>query len=307
MPAEGDLWTTVDEVSYDDALPWPTEADGEGPSLQLIDPLMGNDWIGNWAVDDTILYTPGAVNSVDQVLDGIPELRINEILPGNASTLADNAGDYDPWVELLVLDVSPTGLDDLYLTDDYTDLTKWAFPAGLATEKGDYLTVWVDGEPGEQTSNDHLHTSFAMDGLPGSLALVWDLAGTPIVLDYADYDYTPDDQSSGRWPNGQGELYPMESSTPEAANSGPHIGPVVISEIHYNPFEPDNDLEFIELYNRSSSTVNLWETYDSTDYPWQIEGFQFPVGTTLGAGENLLVVPFDPLAEPAKLDAFKTY
>ncbi|NQU21889.1 MAG: lamin tail domain-containing protein [Candidatus Nealsonbacteria bacterium] len=657
MPAEGGLWTTIDEVTYDDLLPWPTDADGSGPSLQLVDPSKDNDWIGNWTVDATTLYTPGAVNSVDRALSAMPRIRINEILGNNAGTLADNMGDYDPWIELfdagtqnvlavelhqanpdggdatmelslefsepsgseqvslveagsiwkylddgsnqgrawralgynddswdsgrarlgygdastttlsygpnsndkyityyfrhefevedasLLTDldlvvqrddgivvylngnainddnevfrdhlplgavnyetegidgavggadetawvgpptvnlsylltgtniitaeihqdnpgssdigfdleltgtrqilgsatevVSPdatwqylddgsdqgttwresdfddaawsTGpgilgygngdqtttlqgghttyyfrhtidmqgatalnpllniraddgaivylngeevyrvnmpedpidyttrasvpveggseadfnetplnfglfsidagldnFDDLYLTDDYTNLTKWHFPSGVTLGGGEYLTVWVDGESNEQTAGD-VHTGFAMDGLPGSLALVWNPDGTPIVVDYVDYAYTPDDQSSGRWPSGHGDLYPMASPTPEDVNSGPALGPVVINEIHYNPYEMDDDLEFIEIYNRSAATVNLWETYEATNYPWQLEGFQFPAATALAAGAVMLVVPFDPVAEPDKLIDFKIH
>src|SRR5438876_7717860 len=39
----------IDEVTYDDDLPWPTDADGFGPSLQLIDPSQDNNRVANWA------------------------------------------------------------------------------------------------------------------------------------------------------------------------------------------------------------------------------------------------------------------
>ena len=39
----------IDQVTYDDAQPWPTAADGGGPSLQLIDPAQDNDRVANWA------------------------------------------------------------------------------------------------------------------------------------------------------------------------------------------------------------------------------------------------------------------
>ncbi|MGB2820746.1 MAG: hypothetical protein WBF17_07185, partial [Phycisphaerae bacterium] len=650
MPAGEGLLTTIDEVSYGDDLPWPTEADGSGPSLQLVDLSKDNDRIGNWAVDNTALYTPGEANSVDAALPTLPDIRINEVQGDNVTTLADNMGDYDPWIELydagsanvlavevhqadpdggdLAMELSlsfsqpdgseqvtlieggaawsylddgsdqgmagrgtlfddsgwdsgrarlgygdsqitllsygldpndkyityyfrhtfqvqdaadftdlflsaqrddgivvylngdeiwrdnmPTGpinyetvalssvgggdetawfqpppdppipvgllvegdnvlaveihqqgpsstdigfdleligertiygsatevvttdaawsylddgsdqgaawreagfdddawaegpatlgfgnggesavlqaghttyyfrhridmqgalpinpllrirsddgaivylngqevfrvnmpagdvdastlalgpvegpeeaefaetavepglfvpdttlsdLDDCYLTDDYTDLTKWRFPAGISLEGGDYLLVWTDGEPGEQTATD-LHTSFATDPLPGSLALVWLHGPVPIVVDYVDYDFTPADQSTGRWLNGEGDLYPMVGPTPGGANSGPYIGPAVISEIHYNP-DDSSALEFIEVYNRSGAPLDMWETYDSRDYSWAIEGFELPVGTALAAGEALVVVPFDPLAEPDRLAAFE--
>ena len=48
----------VDQVTYDDDLPWPAAADGAGPSLQLIDALQDNNRVANWAVS----FNPGATN-----------------------------------------------------------------------------------------------------------------------------------------------------------------------------------------------------------------------------------------------------
>ena len=40
---------TVAEVKYENQLPWPTNANGTGASLQLIDPHQDNWRAGNWA------------------------------------------------------------------------------------------------------------------------------------------------------------------------------------------------------------------------------------------------------------------
>ncbi len=63
-----DTTTVVDEVTYDDSLPWPVQPDGNGPSLELIDPSLDNDVASSWAASidpSTNPYgTPGAQNSV---------------------------------------------------------------------------------------------------------------------------------------------------------------------------------------------------------------------------------------------------
>lgn len=41
--------TIADTVFYDDALPWPAEADGMGASLSICDPTMDNNDPSNWA------------------------------------------------------------------------------------------------------------------------------------------------------------------------------------------------------------------------------------------------------------------
>ena len=38
----------VDFVEYDDSAPWPTQPDGNGPTLELIDPINDNSIAENW-------------------------------------------------------------------------------------------------------------------------------------------------------------------------------------------------------------------------------------------------------------------
>ncbi len=52
-----------DTVSYDDGDPWPTSPDGDGPSLELIDPEMDNSLASSWQASYIDGGTPGAQNS----------------------------------------------------------------------------------------------------------------------------------------------------------------------------------------------------------------------------------------------------
>jgi len=64
---------SIDSVLYDDADPWPSEADGNGPSLELIDPFLDNNDGANWQFSggatgviiegNEVKGTPGAENS----------------------------------------------------------------------------------------------------------------------------------------------------------------------------------------------------------------------------------------------------
>jgi hypothetical protein len=57
--------TTIDTVSFLDVDPWPSTADGTGPSLELIDATLNNDDSLNWAAATNASgRTPGAANSV---------------------------------------------------------------------------------------------------------------------------------------------------------------------------------------------------------------------------------------------------
>jgi len=54
----------VDFVEYDDTDPWPTEPDGNGPTLELINAHLDNSVAESWAASIEPHGTPGAVNSV---------------------------------------------------------------------------------------------------------------------------------------------------------------------------------------------------------------------------------------------------
>ena len=61
----------IDGVEYDDQAPWPTEADGDGPTLQLLDPALDNALGESWFA---FVATPAALNGVlpsiqDQAID----------------------------------------------------------------------------------------------------------------------------------------------------------------------------------------------------------------------------------------------
>lgn len=59
-----DTSAEVDSVTYDDAAPWPTSPDGNGPSLELKDTSLDNSNPANWAASLSSGGTPLAENSV---------------------------------------------------------------------------------------------------------------------------------------------------------------------------------------------------------------------------------------------------
>ncbi len=53
----------IDSVEYDDESPWPTEPDGNGPTLELMDPESDNALAESWQASSMNYGTPGAANS----------------------------------------------------------------------------------------------------------------------------------------------------------------------------------------------------------------------------------------------------
>ncbi len=67
----------VDSVSYDDDDPWPTAPDGNGPTLELIDPELDNTLGQNWQASENH-GTPGEENS-NQSQPDITDLRASVV------------------------------------------------------------------------------------------------------------------------------------------------------------------------------------------------------------------------------------
>lgn len=130
-----------------------------------------------------------------------------------------------------------------------------------------------------------------------------DANGAPIAfVDHVEFAAAREDETLGRWPDGAGSeaLITMTASTSGAENSGPLLGPVFISEVHFrstaNPL-----LEFVEICNSSSQVISLEN--------WRLRGgmdFNFTSAHSLSANEVVVIVPFDPSTQPALVFAFQT-
>ncbi|MEZ5329615.1 MAG: lamin tail domain-containing protein [Verrucomicrobiales bacterium] len=122
-------------------------------------------------------------------------------------------------------------------------------------------------------------------------------------VDRVEFPAAAPGESFGRWPDGIGNLYPMTRNTLSLFNSSNgnsvRIGPVVISEIHYNPDGPDDDREFIIVTNTGPSTQNLsaWRMRGEVDY-------DFGDGVELAAGASITIIGFDP-GDASTLAAFR--
>jgi hypothetical protein len=72
----------------------------------------------------------------------------------------------------------------------------------------------------------------------------------------------------------------------------------------YNPTEEPDQFEYIEMYNPTGSTVNMW----NIDGSWEIDGgvnYTFPASTSLSSGQRILIVDFDPWTETSRLADFE--
>ncbi len=297
---QGDNLIVLDQVTYDDGPPWPAAADGAGASLQVVDPSRDNDRIGNWSAIEPggslPLATPGRSNNVAAPLPAFPLLWINEVMPANTSVQADNAREFDPWIELFNAGTNALDLAGCFLSNDPLDLRQWAFPPGWTIHPGQRLLVWADAQP-EQTDGSNLHAGFRLDsGGSGAVVLVWQHLDRTIALDAIAYADIAADSSYGSYPEGDPHaLQVFHSPTPALPNS-PAWPPV---PVRINEWMPGNSLtaadpadgdfdDWFELYNAGATPVDL-ASYTLTDDLDNPAKHLIPPGTIVPAGGFLLI------------------
>ena len=151
-------------------------------------------------------------------------IEISEFLASNNSSIVDEDGEHEDWIELHNNGTSAVDLSGWYLTDDAGDLTQWAVPA-VVLQPQRYLVVFASGK--DRTS-PILHTNFKLKTGGEYLALVRP-DGSTIEDDYAP-SY-PEQFSDISYAAGQYFLQP----TPGTANGigvAGFLAPVGLSVPH---------------------------------------------------------------------------
>ncbi|MBN2473869.1 MAG: lamin tail domain-containing protein [Pirellulales bacterium] len=285
----------VHDFAYAPDGAWPGRANGKGSSLEIVDPAGDYDNSENWRASTEYGGSPGAAG-----MGPVRDVVINEVLSHTDAPLSDA-------IELRNTTGGSIDVGGWYLSDSSEQYRKFRIPDGTSVPAGGYLVF--DEDDFNPTPLDPGPNDFSLDGAHGDD--VWLLA-TDIFgdftrfADHLEFGAAGNGESFGRWPNGTGELYPMAAPTlnpAEGDNSGPRVGPVVISEVHYNPGNQpgDQDFEFLEIFNPTAASVDLtdWLIRKGIEY-------DFADGAALAAGSTLVVVSFDP-ADADRLEAFRTY
>ncbi len=113
-------------------------------------------------------------------------LVINEIMASNTSTIADEDGDFEDWIEIYNFGSDPVNLEGYGLSDNHNNPFKWVFPEYII-EPGQFLLIWASGknrQPAQgQLVNGLLREVY--EGIPGWT--VADLTSHPKYPDNPDY------------------------------------------------------------------------------------------------------------------------
>jgi hypothetical protein len=293
-----DMWNgTVAEFAYNNGRGWPLSTAGGGHSLvPLISAMPGQpygslNYGGNWRASTYIGGSPGAEDPEPQI-----SVVLNEIMAHtdyrNPQFPQHNSND---WIELYNTTPASINLDHWYLSDDVSELNKWAIGGVIITGNSHISFDEVTG------FHNPINTGFGLSKAGEQVILSY-LPGTSEdrIVDSVRFNGQLIDASLGRYPDGDAYWLEMAPSR-DSANDNPALN-IMIDEFMYHPAN-DSDPEYIELYNPTSSRIYL----ENPEGPWRLDGavdYIFPANTSIAAGGRLIIVGFDSYTETGLLAAF---
>ena len=248
---------------------------------------------------------------------------INEVLTRTNSTLEDA-------IELANLSATPLNIGGWFLSDSDSQPKKFRIPDTNSIPANGFKVFYqyqFDAIPGTSTN-------FAFDpALGGSLYLYQADAGGNLsgYRTAVSFGAAETNVSFGRYTSSTAtefvamsqRTFGMDTPTNVTqfrtgtglTNAYPKVGPVVINELNYEPvivvgtnLVESYTNEFVELYNLSTNSVNLFDASAPTN-TWRLDGgiyFSFPTGVVITANSYLLTINFDPATNATALATFRS-
>jgi hypothetical protein len=216
---------TIQTLSFGDSDPWPSRADGNGSSLELIDGAMDPDDSQSWRASGEFGGSPGSAG-----LGPASRIVFNEVL----ANPRDNGSDF---LELFNNTNEPVNIQGWYVSDSQRDYFRFQVAQPTIIPPGGYR-VFTDDELGFGLSASQGEELFLIEAAAN---------GKPVrFVDWLEFGPTSTGISLGRWPNGEGSLYPLNGPSPGAAN--PETAVIDAEEvdrlcqaIHGGSYDPAHD------------------------------------------------------------------
>lgn len=277
-PSSGRDAVSVDVPFMDTDISYGLTDAGDYEYFELPSPLQPNTGLHNR-------------DGVFELSEADSSLLINEYMMENEYSYKDSFGERSGWVEIKNTSDAPVSLNGYGLTDDAGDPKKWSFP-DMELGGGEVCVVYLTGR-NTVTETGEMHASFRLSERDEVLRLTQAQGKT------VDSVEAPE-RNDGKYSIGRafGDikswLYfptPTPGKQNDAAgyslleNAMKALPEVYISEV--KAVSEDN-VDWMELHNRGKETVDLsgWGVSDTRDEPFR---YQFPSGTTIGAGQYLTI------------------
>lgn len=225
----------------------------------------------------------------------LTNIVINEVL-------ADSDSTREGAIELFNTSVAPANIGGWWISDSLHNLKKFRIAPNFPVLEPGHFALFLEREFNNPASS----AAFSLDSKRvnevylSAATLAGDLTGQRTGIQFGPVS---PGVSVGRVPTSVGvDLWAQSARTLGAANSGPLVGPVVVSEIQFQPPPlPDDEgnFEYVRLQNVTDTEVPLFDPIVPGN-SWRLRDaveFAFPTNVILPPRASLVVVGFDPLTE----------
>jgi len=222
-----------------------------------------------------------------RIIGSAPRLFINEFMAKNDTTILDPFDELEDWIEIYNGDSVTITLGNCYLTDNFSNPTKWRFP-DTTIAPGEFMLIWADEDP----QQGPLHAMFKLDRDGERVGLYrGDSLGVGLV-DTVSFGYQASDVSYGRMSDG-GAWQIMPRATPGYSNVITGAGEpldlpdgFVLFEPYPNPFNPSVTIAYsiphsspvrLAIYDLLGREVKIltdeFKAAGTQSVVWNAEGF----------------------------------
>ena len=239
---------------YDDG----SHADGQAGDGVYGLQLVQDGW---W---DAMFYarvSDGSGNMVDYPCDPVAiavpfssqTLVINEFMASNNASIADEAGEYDDWIEITNAGSSTEWLGSKFLSDDLSDRNRWKMP-NKWLQPGGFILIWADG----QDDQGIYHTNFKLSAAGEEIG-IFDAPSTGFrVIDRIIYNEQTTNISFARTVDGGNQW--LVSATPTPGTSNHLTSNRLANETEQSILVYPNPVQGDIVYFSQLSTVKVFDT-----------------------------------------------
>jgi len=176
------------------------------------------------------------------------QVIINEVQSSNTSTIADDFGEFDDWIELYNPDDSQIDIGGLVLKDN---VDTWQIPANTILLSHEYLLLWADDEE----SQGEYHTNFKLSATNGEFLGLFE-PDSLTEIESVNIPPLLENQSYGKCLNGDWTV--IIDPTPLTINDCQVLG---IDDIHNDLLiypTLSNGYINVDLQTSTSELINLY-------------------------------------------------
>ncbi len=159
-------------------------------------------------------YKRNLVASISEDESWKYQLVINEVMVNNRSSIRDDEGDFEDWIEIYNKGDVAINLHNFGLSNDPKQQFVWRFPDRIIQPKS-FSTIWISGK-NKNESDGAMHTNFKLKNKDKVIILT---SPNNKWKDIVALEPMGDNISYGRVPDGSTKLYGFDGGTPGKANT----------------------------------------------------------------------------------------